>query len=543
MARSTAKTPWRAQKWGAAPAIGSAAEKRKILELLKAVQRGRDTNKLKELYSKRMTDLEFAACCRYELEPDGRPYPWQVEFHNQGAIKQHRAVIANNQGGKTRSCGAELACHVTGWYPDWWEGKRFDRPTQWTVGSNTNESLRNPLQKELYGGFEPETKIPDGTGWIPKDSISSVTFRQCGLAGVLDEVMIKHVSGGLSSIKHKTYAQGSLTWQGTKSDGYWLDEEPENDDDIFSEVQRGMLVLGGILLFSRTPLFGMTKIVRYFMEEGNKNTWYKNVTIQDSPHITKQQRDNFIASLADHEIECRTKGIPMLGEGAIYPIGDDKIKVEPFQIPSFYKRIVGMDFGHTDHPTAAVWLAYDPDADVCYVTDVYKRGGKTMTIAEHANAIHKRGFWIPVAWPHDGMQGDRSGSGLNLMQNYKACHLNMLHQSARYVDDKGGGQAREPIIQECYERMVGGRLRVFSNLAQWFEEKRMYHRKDGKVVDLNDDLLSATHYAVMMRRYAKSSYITRNQSVAIDENPLMEFGSEKDRNVVNSGKNRQYTYV
>ncbi len=32
----------------------------------------------------------------------------------------------------------------------------------------------------------------------------------------------------------------------------------------------------------------------------------------------------------------------------------------------------------------------------------------------------------------------------------------------------------------------------------------MYHRKDGKIVKLMDDLMSATRYAVMMERYASA---------------------------------------
>jgi len=536
LTETTNKIKWDARKLGAAPKIGSVAEKRRLMKLLQAIAKNRDCNKLRELYSHKMTQLEFDSCVAGETTPDGKPYPWQWQFHNAGAQYKQRAVIANNQSGKTRSCGAELACHVTGWYPEWWEGSRFDRPTKWTVGSNTNETLRDPIQLELYGGFEAESRNPDGMGWIPKSTIANVSFRQCGLAGVFDEVQVRHVSGGVSSIKHKTYEQGWTKWQGTQSDGYWLDEEPENDDKIFSEVLRGLLARDGMLLFSRTPLFGMTQIIKHFMQESKTSTYYKNVTLDDSPHISEKKKAEFLADIPDHEVECRSKGIPMLGEGAIYPIGDDQLKIEPFQIPKHWRRIVGLDFGHTDHPTAAVWIAHNPDPDITYIYDVYKKGGKTMSPAVHAAAINKRGFWIPVAWPHDGMQGDRTGSGKNMAENYKALHVNMLHESARYDDDKGGSQAREPIIQQCFERMVSGRLRVFSHLAQWFEEKRMYHRKDGKVVAVNDDLMSATHYGHVSLRYARPEYRTKTQDMAIDVDPLQEFHTHPN-------KRQEYSYA
>lgn len=538
MTRSTRKNPWNAKKLGAAPKIGSEAEIRRALQFLEEIKKDQDRNKLRQLYSQKMSQLEFDECVAGRLQPDGRPYPWQVEFHNTGAEIKQRAIIANNQGGKTRSCAAELACHATGWYPDWWKGQRFKNPVKICVGSNTNETLRDPIQLELYGGFEPESKIPDGTGWVPQSSIAQVSFRQCGLAGVFDEVHIKHVSGGLSVIKHKTYEQGWTKWQGTQFDIYWLDEEPENDDKLFSEVLRGLLARDGTLLFSRTPLFGMTQIIKHFMQDGKKSTWYKNVTMADSPHITQEKKKEFLEDVPEHERECREKGLPMLGEGAIYPIADEKISCEPFGIPSHLKQLIGIDFGHTQHPTAAVKGAYDPDTDVIYVCGTYKRSGTTLTPALHAHAIKKWGYWIPVAWPHDGLQKDRGGSGKNLMEIYKACGLNMLHLSARYDIEKGGPQAREPIIQECFERMMTGRLKVFRHLNEWFEEKRMYHRKDGKVVDVNDDLLSATHYMVMMiKLFGRGEYRKKLPTRAVTTNLLKEF-SYGTNNAL-----KEYSYV
>jgi hypothetical protein len=52
--------------------------------------------------------------------------------------------------------------------------------------------------------------------------------------------------------------------------------------------------------------------------------------------------------------------------------------------------------------------------------------------------------------------------------------------------------------------MKTGRLKVASHLNDWFEEFRMYHRKDGKVVKERDDLMAATRYGIMMLRYAET---------------------------------------
>ena len=96
------------------------------------------------------------------------------------------------------------------------------------------------------------------------------------------------------------------------------------------------------------------------------------------------------------------------------------------------------------------------------------------------------------------------GGGVALKDQYVAHGVNMLGFSARYDDAKGGGQSREPITLEILERMRTGRFKVFNHLSDWFEEKRMLHRKDGKIVPERDDIESATRYAVMMLRCARN---------------------------------------
>ena len=205
-------------------------------------------------------------------------------------------------------------------------------------------------------------------------------------------------------------------------------------------------------------------------------------------------------SYPEHARATRAKGVPMMGSGGVYTIADEEIMCDPFELPSYFRRIVGIDFG-IDHPAAAAWIAFDADTDIVYVTDCYKQSGETALY--HANAISQRGAWIPVAWPHDGMVRDMGG-GIALKDQYMQHGCNMLAESARYDDFKGGGQSREPITIEILERMRTGRFKVFRHLHEWFEEKRMLHRKDGRIVPEKDDIESATRYAVMSLRYATS---------------------------------------
>jgi hypothetical protein len=57
---------------------------------------------------------------------------------------------------------------------------------------------------------------------------------------------------------------------------------------------------------------------------------------------------------------------------------------------------------------------------------------------------------------------------------------------------------------DMLQRIESGRFKVFKHLNDWFEEFRLYHRKDGKVVKEGDDLMAATRYAIMMLRHAST---------------------------------------
>ncbi len=52
--------------------------------------------------------------------------------------------------------------------------------------------------------------------------------------------------------------------------------------------------------------------------------------------------------------------------------------------------------------------------------------------------------------------------------------------------------------------MRSGRLKVAAHLSEWFEEYRFYHRKDGQIVKIKDDLMSATRICVMMKRAGRA---------------------------------------
>lgn len=227
-------------------------------------------------------------------------------------------------------------------------------------------------------------------------------------------------------------------------------------------------------------------------------------------HIRKPANEDYKPNKYDysypaHERDARSKGIPTLGSGRIFPVAEESIKVQAFPIPPHWARINGLDFGW-DHPTAAVQLAWDRDNDCLYVVQTHRQ--KEATPLLHAATVKAWGPWVPTAWPHDGLQHDK-GSGEQLALQYAKAGLLMLKDRSTFEDGSNGVEAG---LMDMLERMQTGRLKVFSHLEDWFGEFRLYHRKDGKVVKLQDDLMSATRYALMMKRKAITRPVPQRQS-------------------------------
>lgn len=220
------------------------------------------------------------------------------------------------------------------------------------------------------------------------------------------------------------------------------------------------------------------------------------MTIEDAGHYTPEQRAAIISSYPEHEREARVRGLPTLGSGRVFPVKDEQISIEAIAIPAHWVRINGLDFGW-DHPFGAVSLAWDRDADVWYVIASYRESKSTPIM--HAASIKPWGEWIPCAWPHDGLQHDK-GSGDQLASLYSEQGLNTLPERATFED---GGNGVEAGVIEMLDLMQTGRFKVFAHLKEWFDEFRLYHRKDGKIAKERDDLLSATRYAIMMKRFAE----------------------------------------
>ncbi len=176
---------------------------------------------------------------------------------------------------------------------------------------------------------------------------------------------------------------------------------------------------------------------------------------------------------------------------------EEKLLVESFKCPDHWVKLGGCDFGW-DHPAAFVEMWWDRDLDILYLVRTLRLRQKTPL--QHVEAV--RSWRLRWAWPHDGRNQTLAGAGVPLMRQYQEAGLDMMIEHATFED---GGMSVEAGVQEMHDRMRGGRWKVFrSQNDDWLEEYSMYHRKDGLLVKEGDDAISASRYALMMKRHGQT---------------------------------------
>lgn len=237
-----------------------------------------------------LTGLErMRACPFHTYYPDTGPlrrelYWWAVAFWAAGTKHKERGLMAANQVGKTLAVGYEVTAHLTGRYPRWWEGARFAHVNRWWLAGDTQLTTRDILQTVMLGPIDG-LDAADWRGMIPPDTIRKHTRKSGGVPKCVDTVWVQHVTGKLSSMQFRSYDQGRRAFQGVPlSGGVWLDEEPPDPEvpqtedgsgaagDIYSECLTRLAATDGLMLWSYTPLRGMTPFTQAYLESAVTTT-------------------------------------------------------------------------------------------------------------------------------------------------------------------------------------------------------------------------------------------------------------------------------
>jgi len=442
----------------------------------------------------------------FKMYPGGYESGYIKHLNFMRASEHYRelAMISSNRSGKSVAGAYMMTCFATGIYPDWWEGRRFNKPVKaWVAGDNA-KTVRDILQIELLGPHDSR-----GTGMIPGEHLVRTTPK-AGVPDALDTIYVKHLDDqgdhdGMSMPQFKSYDQGRIAFQGTEQDVIHLDEECPIE--VYTECLIRTMTTKGLIYLTFTPLSGLTPLVLSFLPSGQapsmkdekpmpeglqgyaaKGKYVIQATWDDAPHLSEEEKEQMFNALPPHQRDARSKGIPALGSGAIYPVPESEITVEPFPIPDHYEKINGFDVGW--NCTAAAFGARDPDSGVMYIYDVYRKGQAEPSV--HAHALKQRGEWIPTAID-PAARGRGQKDGESLWGLYFDLGLDLVKAV----------NAVEAGIYEVFQALQSGMLKVFSTCTPFFEEYRIYRRDEkGKIVKENDHVMDAARYLFMTRTAA-----------------------------------------
>lgn len=192
-------------------------------------------------------------------------YPKHRDFFAAGKEHSERVFMAANRVGKTVAGAYELTCHLTGEYPDWWEGKTFNHPTDCWAAGDTGQTTRDIIQTELLGPYS------EGDGMIARDKLGKKVMRAGSTSGAVDTIQIKHVTGGWSRLGFKSYDQKRRSFQGTGKHAVWLDEECPLD--VYDESNMRIMTTGGVIYVTFTPLMGLTQFIQNFQKAAALSTY------------------------------------------------------------------------------------------------------------------------------------------------------------------------------------------------------------------------------------------------------------------------------
>ena len=461
-------------------------------------------------------------------------YDWQKRVAELTGTHTVIGTISANRVGKSEIGCAILACHLTGYYPNWWKGKKYTKPIKSIAACLNSDLNKTVLQSKLFGTSNWRVKGDIGTGMIPKEAIH---MKSCvtGRGDDISRISIKHKSGGYSELYFRAYSQGREAAQGVEADVILIDEQPK--DDFWEECLTRLATTNGHVICSFTPLEGMTGLVEELMtlpesKDAPKDKFgakYKEdsswamvrASWDDITHITDETKETLKKGYAAYSRDARVYGIPIAGHGRIFPYSLSEVSYDHREtiVKETLPHLIGIDIGHGTgrDPSAAVMVAWDEELDIIYIVDSWAEA--TNTTRDLGRLIARLDHTLPVIWPNDaGRQSMNSAS--TVAQQLREMKINLTNKpfmNPRGADGKKNN-FKAPGINHINERLAEGKLRIStkgSNLMLREQFEQYAYTETGKIQDGKDDLMDAMRYAVMgiIQGYGE---------------PLMDYGWDED---------------
>lgn len=465
---------------------------------------------LQELYEKVQALKAFEAYNRVDYF---KPFPYQKTFMDAGKNNTVRFLMAGNRTGKTYGTSAEFSYHLTGRYPDWWDGLRVadSGHTYWALGVNL-DSICRIVQKELLGTSNAALLDEIGTGTIPKQCIDLERgLQRDGMR--VKQIRIFHTDGGYNTLMFYNY-DNEAAMMGQKVMGAWMDEEPEfYSIDIYSQIRTRILNAGGegrdgFIIITATPENGPTPLVNLFRNDKSGLLYLQKASMDDNPTLTLKQIEDMLATVAPWQRAMRRNGEPVQGKGAVFEFNEDDYVIDDIQPQAHWQAIAAVDWGVAIDPTALVITLKDPDSETYYVydtfffdEDAYDRSPKNV-----AKALLESDYKaIPVIRPHDhpSESSQLKSYGINVQidpfRNPPESQLTIKRlgtNTTRAANDIETG------IAEWCNLLRNGKLKILRRNEQLLEEMRSHsyktNRNSNKVERTKpDDTIDATRYSLM----------------------------------------------
>ena len=293
----------------------------------------------------------------------------QLAFHR--CKKRNRWVFGGNRSGKTE-CGAVEAIWLAHGIHPWRKNRK--NVFGWVV-SLSQQVQRDVAQSKILHYLPPE--------WIVDITMLSGR-KDSPSGGVIDQIKIKNVFGGISTIGFKSCDQGREKFQGSSLDFVWFDEEPPKD--IYEECLMRVMDRRGDIFGTMTPLKGMTFIYNeiYLNRKNNPEVWCQFMSWEDNPFLSKQEIKLLEGALDGPSLDSRRYGKFSSGEGLVYPEFDPAVHViPPFPIPPEWQDTISIDPG-LNNPLSAHWYAVDWDGNIYVVAEHFAAG---RDVDFHARSI------------------------------------------------------------------------------------------------------------------------------------------------------------